>query len=63
MKYGGNGVCMVPKWEILKSIYTIVANSILSKVRNFNSIVVGRDNSKLQNLVHNSCTLIDNILT
>ena len=42
-------VCMVPKWEILKKIYTTVANCILSKmVRNFNSIVVGRDNRKLQ---------------
>ena len=42
-------VCKVPKWEILKKIYTTVANCILSKkVRNFNSLVIGRDNSKLQ---------------
>ena len=42
-------VCMVPKWEILKKIYTTVANCILAKkVRNFNSIVIGRDNSKLK---------------
>ena len=42
-------VCKVAKWEILKKIYTTVVNCILSKkVRNFNSIVVGRDNSKPQ---------------
>ena len=42
-------VCMVPKWEILKKIYTTVANCIFSKkARNFNSIVVGWDNRKLQ---------------
>ena len=40
-------VCMVSKWKILKKLFTTVANCILSKkVRNFNSLVVGRDNSK-----------------
>ena len=42
-------VCMTSKWEMLNILFTTVANCILSKkVRNFNDIVVGRDNTKLQ---------------
>ena len=42
-------VCMVSRWEILEKVYTTVANCILSKkVKNYNAMVIGRDNSKLQ---------------
>ena len=42
-------MCTNSKWEILKKIFTTVANCILSvKVRNFNDMVVGRNNAKLQ---------------
>ena len=42
-------VCMTSKWEMLNILFTTVANCILSKkVRNFNDIVVGRENTKLQ---------------
>ena len=44
--------CAVPKWEILKKLCNTVANCILSKaVKNYNAMVVGRDNSKLQKSV------------
>ena len=57
-------ICMVPKWEILKKIYTTIANCILSeKVKTLILLLLAGIIENFKNSVHSiSCILIDVLL-